>query len=156
MFRSASRSVPRPTAVALTPSSSHDDSIQEDSDSDTENVDIAQRPTKTRHTEGSKKVSTGEAVAAKLHMDCVTPRAIAYATVQVGSFQMTSWHHILICLKLVLALSDALGWCFKHNDLNFHDLYNLVIDFFENVRNPTKKAKRQDLLKWWNKYVIHI
>ena len=89
-------------------------------------------------------------------MDRVTPRAIAYAAVQVGSFQTTSWHHVLICLKLVLALSDAPGWCLEHNDLNFHDLYNLVIDFFEDVRNPAKKAKRQDLLKWWNKYVIHI
>ena len=54
------------------------------------------------------------------------------------------------------ALSDAPGWCLEHNDLNFHNLYSLVINFFEDVRNPAKKAKRQDLLKWWNKYVIHI
>jgi VanZ family protein len=66
---------------------------------------------------------------------------------------MASHTESLICLKVVLALSDAPGWCLELNDLNFHDLYNLVIDF-EDVRNPAKKAKRQDQLKWWNKYVF--
>ena len=58
------------------------------------------------------------------------------------------WHHILISLDLVLALSDAPGWCLEHNDLNFHDLYNLVINFFEDIHNLAKEAKQQDLLKW--------
>jgi hypothetical protein len=61
--------------IYTSPSSSHDISILDD---DAENMP----PKKIRRTETGKS-NTRKAVAANLHMTRVTPRAIAYAAVQV-------------------------------------------------------------------------
>jgi hypothetical protein len=67
--------------IFTSPSSSHDISILDDEEHNAENMPP---PKKTRRTEtGKTKANTRKAVAANLHMTCVTPRAIAYAAVQV-------------------------------------------------------------------------
>ena len=67
--------------IFTSPSSSHDISIL---DNDEDNAENIPPPKKTRRTETDKmKANTRKAVAANLHMTRVTPRAIAYAAVQV-------------------------------------------------------------------------
>jgi len=115
----------------MSPSSSHDIAIL---DSDENDIEGLQPPQKTRRTEtGRKKSSTRKAVAAALQMTRVTPRSIAYAAVQ-----------------LALALSDAPTWCVEHNGMNLHDMYDTIIDYFEDVKGAERKKRRQQLLTWWN------
>ena len=65
----------------MSPSSSHDVCILDDDENNMENI---QPPRKTRRTEtGKTKANTRRAVATNLQMTRVTPRAIAYAAVQV-------------------------------------------------------------------------
>lgn len=56
--------------------------------------------------------------------------------------------------QLALALSDAPTWCSEHNGLNFHHMYDAIIDYFEDVSNPSKKIRCQQLLEWWNRCVV--
>ena len=66
--------------IFTSPSSSHDIAILGDDENNAEN----RPPSKTRRTEtGKTKANTRKAVAANLNMTRVTPRAIAYAAVQV-------------------------------------------------------------------------
>jgi hypothetical protein len=67
--------------IFTSPSSSHNISILDDEEDNAENMLPSK---KTRRTEtGKTKANTRKAVAANLHMTRVTPRAIAYAAVQV-------------------------------------------------------------------------
>jgi hypothetical protein len=68
--------------IFTSPSSSHDMPVLDNDENDPENNQ--QPPKKTRRTAiGKTKANTRKAVAANLHMTRVTPRAIAYAAVQV-------------------------------------------------------------------------
>jgi hypothetical protein len=72
--------------IFTSPSSSHDISIVDNEENNVENIPPSK---KTRRTEtGKAKANTRKAVAANLHLTCVTPRAIAYAAVQVWNL----WH----------------------------------------------------------------
>ena len=67
--------------IFTSPSSSHDISILDDEENNTENMPPSK---KTRRTQtGKTKANTRKAVAANLHLTRVTPRAIAYTAVQV-------------------------------------------------------------------------
>jgi len=62
----------------------------------------------------------------------------------------------LLITQLALALSDAPSWCIEHNGLNFKYMYEIIIDYFEDLQHldaDTKKRRRQ-LLHWWNWYVF--
>ena len=37
--------------------------------------------------------------------------------------------------------------------MNLHDMYDTIIDYFEDVKGAERKKKRQQLLTWWNRYV---
>ncbi|KAJ2925902.1 hypothetical protein H1R20_g11201, partial [Candolleomyces eurysporus] len=68
----------------------------------------------------------------------VTPRAIAYAAIQ-----------------LLFALSSAPHWTDEHEGLDFRNVYYHIVDFFENVEDdPESKKMAQDLLKWWNRQIF--
>lgn len=121
------------------------------------NVENLPPPKKTRRTVTAKKKSC-KAVAANLRMTSVTPRAIAYAAVQVRllyEIEFRSKTDLLIT-QLALALSDAPSWCIEHNGLNFKHMYEIIIDYFEDLQRldaDTRKQRRQ-LLHWWNRYVF--
>jgi hypothetical protein len=67
--------------IFTSPSSSHDISILNNGENNEENLPPSK---KTRRTEtGKTKANTRKAVAANLDMTRVTPRAIAYAAVQI-------------------------------------------------------------------------
>ncbi|KIK49831.1 hypothetical protein GYMLUDRAFT_51497 [Collybiopsis luxurians FD-317 M1] len=63
----------------------------------------------------------------------VTPRSIAYAAIH-----------------LHLALSDASHYTTTHNGYNYQDLWNFVVDFFEDVPDEEEQRRTKELLKWWN------
>ncbi|KAF9024607.1 hypothetical protein BDP27DRAFT_1438145 [Rhodocollybia butyracea] len=66
-------------------------------------------------------------------MSEVTPRSIAYAAVH-----------------LHFGLSDAPHWCRAHNGYNYQDLWNYVVDFFEDPVDEDAERYTKELLKWWN------
>ncbi|KAF9561479.1 hypothetical protein CPC08DRAFT_707305 [Agrocybe pediades] len=66
----------------------------------------------------------------------VTPRAIAYAAVQ-----------------LLFALSDAHDWTDRHCGFNYARFYYFVIDFFEDAVDPISRAAVEQLLLWWNRKI---
>ncbi|KAF8872004.1 hypothetical protein BD779DRAFT_1453336 [Infundibulicybe gibba] len=86
----------------------------------------------------SKQPATRTNVATVLCMNGkVTPRAIAYAAVQ-----------------LHFALTDTPQWTDIHHNFDYQGLYNFIIDFFEDVDGPDAKQFAKNLLGWWNKYVF--
>ncbi|KAJ3723066.1 hypothetical protein C8R42DRAFT_665183 [Lentinula raphanica] len=66
-------------------------------------------------------------------MNEVKPRSIAYAAVH-----------------LHFALSDASHWTNTHMGYNYLDLWNFVVDFFEDPQNEEEEKQAKELLKWWN------
>jgi hypothetical protein len=53
--------------------------------------------------------------------------------------------------QLALALSDAPTWCVEHNGMNLHEMYDTIVDYFEDVNGAEKKKRRQQLLTWWDR-----
>ena len=86
---------------------------------------------------------------------CVTPRAIAYAAIQVCSLVSLSALFLThFYLKLHFALNDATAWMSHYNGFNYEEYYEFIVDFFEEDQTPDGKAATNELLKWWNKYVF--
>ncbi|KAJ3834767.1 hypothetical protein F5878DRAFT_727993 [Lentinula raphanica] len=71
-------------------------------------------------------------VANIIHLSEVTPRSIAYAAVH-----------------LHLALTDASQWTNCYDGYNYRDLWNFVVDFFEDPADDDAAKQAKDLLKWW-------
>ncbi|KAH7870438.1 uncharacterized protein C8R40DRAFT_1175702 [Lentinula edodes] len=84
-----------------------------------------------------KKKTTGTNhrgnVAQIIHMNDVKPRSIAYAAVH-----------------LHFALSDASQWTNSHMGYNYLDLWNFIVDFFEDPEGEEEEQRSKELLKWWN------
>ena len=51
--------------------------------------------------------------------------------------------------KLVFNLTDASQWTHVHNNFNFMDFYNFLVDYFEEERSAASTRRVQDLLQWW-------
>ncbi|KAM6494657.1 hypothetical protein JOM56_009280 [Amanita muscaria] len=87
----------------------------------------------TSNTSNTKR-ATRKDVSGCLHMEeKVTPRAIAYAAVQ-----------------LVFALSDAPHWTAVHNGFDYRSFYYFIVDFFEASADNSSKQRVKELLSWWN------
>ncbi|KAJ3831439.1 hypothetical protein F5878DRAFT_675157 [Lentinula raphanica] len=71
-------------------------------------------------------------VANIIHLSEVTGRSIAYAAVH-----------------LHLALTDASRWVHSYDGYNYQDLWNFVVDFFEDPIDDEAAKQAKDLLKWW-------
>ncbi|KAJ4493205.1 hypothetical protein C8R41DRAFT_867087 [Lentinula lateritia] len=85
-------------------------------------------PSKKRTTSNSHRAH----VANIIHMTEVTPRSIAYAAVH-----------------LHIALTDASHWTHSYNGYNYQDLWNFVVDFFEDPIDEEAEKQGKKLLKWW-------
>ncbi|KAJ3878198.1 hypothetical protein F5051DRAFT_503376 [Lentinula edodes] len=87
-----------------------------------------------------KKKTTGTNhrgnVAQIIHMNDVKPRSIAYAAIH-----------------LHFALNDAPHWADSHMGYNYLDLWNFIVDFFEDPEDEEEKQSKE-LLKWWNDRVF--
>ena len=120
------------------------------------NLDTAVVPEpRGRH---KKTPSKRPPVATQLKMDDqVTPRAIAYAAVQVHcSLQCCSSSSISHSSKLHFFLCDATHWMSHYNGFNYEEFYEFVVDFFEADQTPEGKAASVELHNWWNRYIPKI
>ncbi|KAF9028414.1 hypothetical protein BDP27DRAFT_1247081 [Rhodocollybia butyracea] len=85
------------------------------------------------------KISSRGPVSKILHMSEVTPHSIAYAAVH-----------------LHFGLLDAPHWCCAHNSYNYQDLWNYVVNFFEDPVDEDAECYTEELLKWWNEYIVFL
>ena len=37
--------------------------------------------------------------------------------------------------------------------MNLHEMYDTIVDYFEDVKGAERKKRRQQLLTWWNRSV---
>ncbi|KAJ3738141.1 hypothetical protein EV360DRAFT_77098, partial [Lentinula raphanica] len=72
-------------------------------------------------------------VAQIIHMDEVKPRSIAYAAIH-----------------LHFALTDAPHWNPGYHGFNYLDLWNFIVDFFEDPGDDEEEKRSKELLEWWN------
>ncbi|KAJ3993375.1 hypothetical protein F5050DRAFT_1810562 [Lentinula boryana] len=72
-------------------------------------------------------------VSQKMHMSKVTPRSIAYAAIH-----------------LHFGLTDASSWNARYLGYSYQDLWNFVVDFFEDPKDDEAAKQAEELLKWWN------
>ena len=58
---------------------------------------------------------------------------------------------MLICnCQLHFNLQTAGSWTPVYNGFDYQELYNYVIDVFEDTPGPAAKKRAQDLLNWWS------
>ena len=133
-------------AIFTSPSSAKD---VLDEENDAENMP----PTKSRKTSSNY---VRRHVASKLHLnDKVTPRSIAYAAVQVRVFILYVTMLIHNC-QLHFNLQTADSWSPIYNGFDYRELYNYVVDVFEDTPGPAAKKRAQDLLNWWSAWVFPL
>ena len=100
-------------------------------------------------------------VANVLHMNNhVTPRLIAYTATQVCS-HLLIFRSLLMSLlpaplgpKLIFSLSTAREWKREHNGFYYPAFYDFIVDFFEDIEDNAAQENADDLLDWWNRYVL--
>jgi len=56
--------------------------------------------------------------------------------------------------KLIFSLSTAREWKRKHNGFYYPSFYDFVVDFFEDAEDDTAQKNADDVLDWWNRYVL--
>ncbi|KAF7363033.1 hypothetical protein MVEN_00655100 [Mycena venus] len=92
-------------------------------------------------TKKSKTASgpIGKSNAVKLGMDGkVTGRSIAY-----------------IAVNLWLSLTTAVAWTDEYYGVSLAQMYDFIVDFFEEPKEGTRARERADeLLAWWNKEIF--
>ncbi|KAJ3845258.1 hypothetical protein F5878DRAFT_705652 [Lentinula raphanica] len=93
-----------------------------------EDVENLPPPAKKNKSANSQRAH----VANIIHLSEVTPRSIAYAAVH-----------------LHLALTDASQWTNCYDGYNYRDLWNFIVDFFEDPADDDAAKQAKDLLKWW-------
>lgn len=115
-----------------------------DEENDAENMP----PFKSQKTSSNKSVRRN--VASKLHLnDKVTPRSVAYAAVQVCVYVVVC--SMLICdCQLHFNLQTSGSWTSVYGGFDYQELYNYVVDFFEDTPGPAAKKRAQELLNWWS------
>jgi hypothetical protein len=56
--------------------------------------------------------------------------------------------------KLIFSLGTAQEWTHEHNGFHYPTFYDFIVDFFEDVEDDTAQKHTDDLLDWWNRYVL--
>ncbi|KAJ3996532.1 hypothetical protein F5050DRAFT_1807642 [Lentinula boryana] len=79
-------------------------------------------------------------VSQKMHMSKVTPRSIAYAAIHIGI--------------LHFGLTDASSWNARYLGYSYQDLWNFIVDFFEDPEDDEQPKQAEKLLKWWNNRIF--
>ena len=57
----------------------------------------------------------------------------------------------LFLVYLHFVLSDAPFWTEDHAEIDYHDLYKFIVDYFKVPEGQKAKAHVKKLLAWWNK-----
>ena len=98
-------------------------------------------------------------VASVLHMNNhVTPRSIAYTTTQVCLLFLVILRSFLMTLlplpQFIFSLSTAQEWKCEHNSFHYPIFYNFIVNFFEDIEDDAGQKNTDELLDWWNRYII--
>jgi hypothetical protein len=104
--------------------------------------------------------ATRSHVASLIGLRKVTPRSIAYVAVQVSFFAMCVLHFDPLIshapIKLRFALSSVNAWRVVDIDFNHEEFYTAIVDYFEVTPGPVAQAHVNNLLAWWNRFVVRI
>jgi hypothetical protein len=88
----------------------------------------------------------------------VTPRSLAYTATQVHLLFLITLRSFLMTLlplpQLIFSLSTAQEWKREHNGFHYPTFYNFIIDFFEDIEDDAAQKNVDQLLDWWNRYVV--
>ncbi|KAI5893688.1 uncharacterized protein SCHCODRAFT_02687738 [Schizophyllum commune H4-8] len=79
-----------------------------------------------------------KSLAAKMSMEKVEPRCIAYTACQ-----------------LHFALTDAKDWTTVYDGFNYAFFYDFIVDFFEGPqKTKSRRQNVEDILDWWNEQIF--
>lgn len=58
--------------------------------------------------------------------------------------------------QVYFALTDATQWPTggEHEGANLNEMFNFIVDYFEDTRSTAAERRARELLRWWNKYVV--
>jgi hypothetical protein len=56
--------------------------------------------------------------------------------------------------QLIFSLSTAQEWKRYHNGFHYPTFYNFLVDFFEDIEDDAAQENVDELLNWWNWYVV--
>ena len=88
----------------------------------------------------------------------VTPRSIAYTATQVRLLFLVILRSFLITLlplpQLIFSLSTAQEWKREHNGFHYPIFYNFIVYFFEDIEDDAGQKNADELLDWWNRYIV--
>ncbi|KAJ3725380.1 hypothetical protein C8R42DRAFT_718897 [Lentinula raphanica] len=76
-------------------------------------------------------------IAQIIHKNEVKPRSIAYAAIH-----------------LHFALTDAPYWHPSYHGFNYLNLWNFIVDFFEDPEDEEEENRSKELLEWWNNRIF--
>ncbi|KAL1703843.1 hypothetical protein EV121DRAFT_260335 [Schizophyllum commune] len=95
-------------------------------------------PPKKRRLNDESSRPKRKSLAAKMNMDRVTPRTIAYTACQ-----------------LHFAFTDAKDWAVVYDGFNYAQFYDFIVDFFEGPhKNAQRRENAEDILAWWNDQIF--
>jgi hypothetical protein len=88
----------------------------------------------------------------------VTPQSIAYTITQVHFLFLVILRSFLMTLlplpQLIFSLSMAQEWKREHNGFHYLIFYNFIVDFFKDIEDDTGQKNADELLDWWNWYIV--
>jgi len=87
----------------------------------------------------------------------VTLQSIAYTATQVHFQFLMVFRSFLMSLlppQLIFSLSMAQEWKHEHNGFHYPLFYDFIIDFFEDIEDNTAQKNVDELLDWWNRYIV--
>ena len=120
---------------------------------------IFKSPFSTAKNETSEVTSRWHNIANVLRMNHhITPQSIGYAATQVHWHILIFFSSFLMFTlpppKLIFSLSTAREWKHKHNGFYYPSFYDFIVDFFEDAEDNTVQKNADDVLDWWNWYVL--
>ncbi|KAL1759930.1 hypothetical protein FB107DRAFT_270654 [Schizophyllum commune] len=97
-----------------------------------------QEPARKKTKRSARAVPRRKSVAAKLNMQSVSPRNIAYTACQLRT-----------------ALTDAHDWSTVYDGFNYLFFYDFIVDFFEGPQKTEERRQNaKSILEWWNEQVF--
>jgi hypothetical protein len=83
----------------------------------------------------------------------VTPRSIVYIAILVSCLPVSFSAPNMIS-KAHFAATNLTCWTEDYCGLNYKAMYDYFVDYFEVTSTPRAKKEIEDLLTWWNMYVL--
>lgn len=91
-----------------------------------------------------------------LHFSIWTARLLAAPLPMQQFLYVSHYAHerLLTSHQLVFNLTNAEAWVETFNGFNFIAFYNFLVDYFEERCDTASRRQIDNLLAWWNRYVL--